>query len=144
MSPFLSRISDRRLLQLLAVVTFCYWLAHTLLLHMPIPQSLQEPSPGLPNDKTVHVILYAGFATALFLTFEQRARVRPTSKPRTRIARAGLLLAFCLAHGYLEEFTQPLSGRTYDPSDFAADCIGTSVALGVCLLVARFVSARAM
>lgn len=137
MLNFVSKPSDRRLLQLLAAATLCYWLVLTVLMHMPIPKRLHEPESGLPKDKTVHFILYAGFATALFLTFEQRARVRPNAAPRTRLGRVAVLFVICAVHGYLEEFTQPLSGRTYDLSDFASDCFGASTALAACLLVSR-------
>ena len=143
MSSFASKISDQRLLQLLAAATLLYWLALTIVMHIPLPPPLREPEPGLPTDKTVHFVLYAGLATALFLTFEQRTRVRPTTRPGTQLVRAAAVFAFCAVHGYLEELTQPLSGRTYDLADFAADCIGASSAVAVCLLAFRFLPARA-
>lgn len=132
-----------RLLLLLATATFFYWVALTILMHMPLPPALHDPKPTLPTDKTVHLVLYAGLATALLLTLEQRARVRPTTRPATRFGRATAIFAFCAVHGYLEELTQPLTGRTYDLADFAADCIGASIALAACLLIFRYLPARA-
>jgi VanZ family protein len=143
MSSVAENISDRRLLRLLAAATLLYWIALTIVMHMPLPPSLREPEPGLPTDKTVHFVLYAGFATILFLVLEQRARFRPATRPESRAARAAAVFSFCAVHGYLEELTQPLSGRTYDLVDFAADCVGASIALTVCLLALRLLPARA-
>lgn len=143
MAPSASWISERRLLQLLAAAALFYWLALTIVMHMPLPPPLQEPEPGLPTDKTVHFVLYAGFATILFRLLEQRAQVRPATRPATRFGRAAVVFAFCAVHGYLEELTQPLSGRTYDLADFAADLIGISIALAVCLFALPFQPARA-
>lgn len=142
MSYFADKVSPRRLLQLLAGATFCYWLALTVLMHMPIPRRLQEPDVVLPKDKTVHFVLYAGLATALFVTLEQRARVRPASAPRTRLGRAGVLFVVCAVHGYVEELTQPLSNRTYDLADIFADCIGAGGAIAFCLVLSRMLQSR--
>lgn len=130
-----------RLLRLLAAGTFFYWLVMTILMHIPLPPPRVHPQPVLPTDKTAHLVLYAGLATALFVTLEQRARLRPATRPRTRLARATMLLGVCTLHGYVEEFTQPLSGRTYDLADLAADCVGAAIALAACLLIFRFLPA---
>jgi len=137
MLPFAPNITSRRLLHVLAAATFCYWIVLTILMHMPLTQRLKQPSTGLPKDKTVHFVLYGGLATALLLTLEQRARVRPASAPRSHLGRYALVFVVCTVHGYLEELTQPLTGRTYDLSDFAADCLGASVALVGCFVVGR-------
>lgn len=132
----------RRMLRMLAAATLCYWIVMTILMHMPLTPRLKKPGPGLPADKTVHFVLYGGLATALILTAEQRARVRPATFPKSRLVRYGLVFVFCTVHGYLEELTQPLTGRTYDLSDFVADCLGASVALVGCFVVGRIIAWR--
>jgi len=132
--------SPRRLLRMLSAAAVLYWLALTIVMHIPLSPRPPEPDDGIPKDKTVHFVLYGGLAVALISVFEQRFRVDPTSRPRTKAGRCGAVTAFCAVHGIIEELTQPLTGRTFDQADFVADCLGASVALASFYVVGRVIA----
>ena len=116
-------------LRMLSAVAVLYWLVLTVLMHMPLEPRPPQPDDGIPKDKTVHFTLYAGLAVCFVCVLEQRARVDPAAWPRNQLSRYLAVLSFCTVHGFIEELTQPLTGRTYDLADFLADCWGAILGL---------------
>jgi len=108
----------------------CYWLLMLLAFHIPISEEVAEEADlPLNSDKTIHVVLYAGFGLLLSGTLETYGRRRARTMPTA--AQAALLLAVVSVYGYLDEFTQPWTGRRYDLADFAADVVGAVVGIAI-------------
>lgn len=129
MTPVAAMSDQHRRLRLLAATAVLYWLGLTAIMHMPLAPMPPQPDDGIPKDKTVHLVLYGGLAICLISVLEQRSRVDSTAQPRRPLGRYLAVMSFCTINGFLEELTQPLTGRTYDLADFLADCLGASLGL---------------
>lgn len=73
------------------------------------------PTP-VPNDKLVHFVAYAGLTFLAFMAF-----VRGRSRPKLRL---WVLLTAMAVLGWIDEVTQPWTGRGYDTFDVLADTYG--------------------
>jgi len=111
--------------------TVVYWCGLAALLHLP-PSSAPKQPDWFPHlDKVVHGVLYAGLTflicatTAAFRSLRYRG-ASPTSRfPAWRI------VGFVAAYALIDELTQPLTRRTTDPLDFAADVAGAVIVVAV-------------
>ncbi len=80
--------------------------------------------PPIPHlDKLIHAVMFGGLFSALCFDYY---------RSRHRLA-TGIMLCFAAASvcaGCLDEIAQTLleNGRSGDPADFAADCVGIAVA----------------
>lgn len=81
------------------------------------PKVVQPPSGGLPLDKVIHVLMYAGLA----LLLAEYARVRAGA---TRAVAAAVGVVGGVLLGVVDELTQPWFDRVYDNWDLAADGLG--------------------
>jgi VanZ family protein len=100
-----------------------YWIALLAAFHWP----MTVPEHGLFNwtDKLVHASLYGGLAALLLMCVQRRVQRRGTVANRAAVLLGAL--AAVAAQGILDEITQPLTGRTFDLLDWAADCSGAVV-----------------
>jgi VanZ family protein len=119
-----------RSLWLWGALTAGYWLLMVVAFHMPIPRKAGERVVLPPNsDKTIHLVIYCGFGFLLSGTLELYCRRsgRRLSMP----AQAALLAAASTLYGFVDERTQPWTGRNYDLGDFAADAVGAAVGIAI-------------
>lgn len=119
-----------RYLKLWTLLTLGHWLLMLAAFHVPISKKVEE-GVGLPprSDKTIHLVLYAAFGAVLSGTLDAWCRRRNVAMPV--IAQGAVLLALISAYGYLDEFTQPWTGRIYDLGDFKADVLGAAAGIVV-------------
>ena len=101
-----------------------------LAFHMPISQRVEE-EVGLPpnSDKKIHVVLYCGFGMLLSGTLDAYGRRRGREMPL--VAQAALLLLVATVYGYLDELTQPWTGRHYELRDIIADILGAAAGIAL-------------
>lgn len=100
-----------------------YWLALFIATHLP-PRHV----PPVPvNDKIEHFVGFAILAIVLSLAMSR------ASTPRT----LAIILAICLIYGAIDEWTQPLIGRTCELNDWLADAGGAIVGSLIGLTIAR-------
>jgi VanZ family protein len=101
--------------------------------------SIAQP-PALPagvSDKSVHAILYAGFALVLLRALAAGVWERVST------AAAGGAVALAAFYGATDELHQLfVPGRTCDVHDWLADLTGAAIAAGCVLLVVRARAAR--
>ena len=113
----------------LTSVTAIYWVALAVMIHMP-PESLDVP-PSLMHrlhaDKLFHFGSYGLLAVLLAGIMELHAELRGAMSKWSRTA--GTVFVAVAAYGGLDELTQPLTNRTCDPWDFAADVVGAALGL---------------
>ena len=113
------------------MVTILYWLFILLMTHLPKPPHI---GPQL-NDKQQHFIGYGILASLMYLSLW-------ATRPRLRWDWL-YAMAIVLAYGALDEWTQPLTGRTCDIYDWLADFAGVAAAVAVlaalryCLIACR-------
>ncbi|HWA97147.1 MAG TPA: VanZ family protein [Pirellulales bacterium] len=110
-----------------------YWLAMLVAFHWPLEQFPLQSFRW--SDKLVHVGLYGGFALLLSVYLDQRARQLGNGK-YSRSMVAGLAFTIAVAQGILDEITQPLTHRTFDLWDWAADSLGAVLAIGLWAMLA--------
>jgi VanZ family protein len=105
-----------------------------LAFHLPISQQVEDKF-GLPpnSDKKIHVVLYAGFGLLLSGTLDAYGRLRGRAMPL--VAQAAVVLIIASVYGYLDELTQPWTGRRYDIRDLIADVIGAAAGIALYLLL---------
>lgn len=107
-----------------AVCLMCAFIAT----HMPPPP---RPAPMIINDKILHFVGFGvlGLLTAWRLGEGQR-----------RITLSLLLgwYLFLVLYGIFDEGTQELVGRSFEWSDWLADCVGGLVGMLVCLACMRY------
>jgi VanZ family protein len=105
-----------------------------LAFHIPISEETEE-EVGLPpnSDKTIHVVIYSGFGLLMCGLLEARAANR--GRPMSSASHAVCVLLMATAYGYVDEVTQPFTGRNYDLRDFYADIIGTAFGIAAYYLL---------
>lgn len=110
-----------------AVVLVLYWCLLVYLVHTPM-RGIHLPTHS-QSDKVVHFLLYGGLAFWLALAADAICGVPPRHAARWR--RGMLILLAVAVQGFADEWTQPLTGRTYDLIDWASDLLGAAVCLGL-------------
>lgn len=113
--------------------------AYTLLLvcatHYPRPQEILGAGPGVPSDKTMHVVAYfllAGLAAATF-----------AARGSWTVSRVAGLAAGLVVFAAVDEATQPFFSRFADRLDWVADCAGVALGIGAVAVVVMAVTRRA-
>lgn len=92
-----------------------FWLALTVSLYGFLKDVSGIPSAWMPNDKVMHVLVFAVLTFALVLGY----RLKPWA-----------IFAWLASYGALVEVLQhSLTNRMGDPWDFLADCIGIGLVL---------------
>ena len=96
------------------------------------------PAPRLPvvavQDKTIHFIAFFGVGVALFWAMR-------LAKPARRELGA-TVLGILLVYAAIDEWTQPLAGRSCELADWYADAAGAAAAVVVCSAVVWIRGAR--
>ncbi len=97
--------------------------------------------PAFPSgfsDKDAHALLYAGLAG---LVIRALCGARWS---RVSVGAGAMAIGLAAAYGATDEFHQWfVPGRTADPADWVADVVGAAIGVGLVLLAARLVTARA-
>ncbi len=101
-----------------------YWLVLLTLTHLP-PRFIGHPPV---TDKTLHVLAYTTLAGLLYVALW-------ATWPRRPIVR-WVLGCICVL-GALDEWTQPMFGRSCELLDWVADVSGAIVAVGMLMLIRR-------
>lgn len=96
---------------------FIFWLTH-----IPVPALARQS--GM-SDKTMHVMAY------FVLTFLVWFAVSPYEKVRWNRAKHGFVVLAVIVYAALDELLQSRVGRSAEIYDFAANCLGVVLALGV-------------
>ncbi|MBA4020001.1 MAG: hypothetical protein C0483_22780 [Pirellula sp.] len=120
-----------------AMATGIYWLFLLFFMH--------SPSDFLPGDILLtgdtdlwlHGFAYFGFALLLCRTAEAWSMERSSGRNPPLSVYAAVFLG-CVAYGYLDEQTQPLTGRTRETADWEADVLGALAGVLVCLVLQIF------
>lgn len=114
------------------IIAGMYWLVLLMAMHLPgeaIPEGFR---PG-ESDGVVHTLAYMVFGFLLCGTFDALHRRRyPTAN--TPVLIYVFIFLACITYGYIDEETQPLTGRTADAADWEADVLGALI--GCCLHLA--------
>jgi VanZ family protein len=112
--------------------------AYTVLLvcatHYPRPQEILGTGPGVPSDKTMHVVAYfllAGLAAATLAT-----------RGRWTVARVAGLAVGLVLFAAVDEATQPFFSRFADWLDWVGDCAGIALGIGAVAVVVVAVARR--
>jgi len=92
-----------------------YWACLFVVMHRPLPGAAKLPIPGV--DKVAHFVLYA----VLVLLGGWHAR---RVGRRLTVSRLLAWSAMYAAYGAVDEWLQPLVGRTASVGDWAADAAG--------------------
>lgn len=108
-----------------------YWCVLFVLTHTPIAGGVPAPIPHA--DKTYHIIL---FFLLTWLGGRHLLRLRPRAPVRTLLVWA--LVYVCYAA--IDEWTQPLFGRTASPLDWLSDATGILTATAVLITRRRRLS----
>jgi len=110
-------------------LTIVYWSLIVTLTHMPHPPRVGPPM----SDKLQHFIGYGILTSLVYLSMWS---IRPDFR-RTWFWAPTIVLFY----GALDEWTQPLTGRTCDIHDWLADFAGAAVAVIVLLALWRWLIA---
>lgn len=124
---------DRRLRSRPALACLVvYWILLFLATHWPDPGHEGAPVPHL--DKALHFASYAGLAALVALVAAQHSRAPAAAGARLSWKWCSIVLAIVSTYGWLDETTQPLTGRDFEWLDWMADTLGTATGT---LMVAR-------
>ena len=120
-----------------AMATGIYWLF--LLFGMHSPSALLPGDFLLTGDLDhwLHGIAFFGFAVLLCRTTESWSMERTPGRNPPLWIYAAVFLG-CVAYGYLDEETQPLTGRTREAADWEADILGALTGVCTCLVLQIF------
>lgn len=111
------------------LVAGIYWLLLLMAMHFPGSAIPEELRPSRGNDGAFHCGAYAVFALLICRAFDALHRRRyPTVNPPVLVYL--FIFLACITYGYVDEETQPFTGRTSDSADWEADVLGSL--LGVC------------
>ncbi len=105
----------------LRVLWLAYWVGMAAAMHAPVPGRMHLPVAG--GDKILHCLMY-------FLLTMLGARVLMLRGGLTN-RRLAMWGAVYLAYAALDEFTQPLTGRTASVNDWLADATGIVLASSI-------------
>jgi len=117
-----------------------YWLMLVMAMHFPGHAIPPELRPAAGSDGLFHCAAYTIFAFLICRAFDALHRRKyPTVNPPALIYFFIFLL--CITYGYVDEETQPWTGRTSDSGDWEANVLGSL--FGVCahLFVSVFFTA---
>lgn len=120
-----------------AMATGIYWLFLLFVMH--------SPSAFLPGDFVLtgdtdhwlHGLAYYGFAFLLCRTAENWCTARSSGRNPPLWIYAAVFLG-CVVYGYIDEQTQPLTGRTREAADWEADILGALAGVCTCLILQIF------
>lgn len=119
------------------LVTFGYWLMMLFLMHAPGGTIPVHSLTDTFSDRWLHGMAFFVLSFMVTKTAEQwTVRGRPGANPPAWIY--AVILVGCLIYGYVDEATQPLTGRTYDTADWEADAIGSVAGICAALFVQIF------
>jgi VanZ family protein len=104
----------RRMKHIFTYVLVLWWAFLLLMTHLPKPPPL---GPEM-NDRTAHLVAYSTLALLVYLNLRARGRAPALA--------AMLTIAAVIVSGALDEWTQPLTGRTCDLLDWCADVAGAA------------------
>ncbi len=112
---------------LLAAVSILYVIGMAAATHVPL-DGVTLPIWPIPIDKVFHFTAYAGLA---FLLATLAAAIWTGTGGRWwgHLLRYAAVLPLVALYGVLDEVTQPIVGRTADPTDYAADLAGAATGL---------------
>jgi VanZ family protein len=122
------------------VLAGIYWLMLLMAMHFPGHSIPPELRPEEGSDGVFHCLAYLLFSFLICRAFDGMHRRRyPNVNPPVLIYL--FIFLACITYGYVDEETQPWTGRTADPADWEADVLGSL--LGVCahLFVSVFFTA---
>ncbi len=98
-----------------------------LAMHWPVPPL--PPQVQHVWDKVPHFFIYAMFASLLVWRIVAQRRARGVSNS-VGLARAFLMAFVCVAaYGWVDELTQPWTGRQCDVYDWFADILGAGTVI---------------
>jgi VanZ family protein len=104
----------RRMKHIFTYALVLWWAFLLLMTHLPKPPPL---GPEM-NDKTAHLVAYAILGVLVYVNLRARGRAP---------ALGGLLaISLVIVGGALDEWTQPISGRSCDLMDWCADVAGAA------------------
>jgi len=112
------------------VVAGAYWVMMVLAMHLPGHSIPPELRPDGGTDGVLHCLAYTGFSFLVCRAFDALHRRRYPALNPPMLVYFFIFLA-CITYGYIDEETQPLTGRTADLADWEADVLGSL--FGVCL-----------
>lgn len=117
---------------LLGFVALAAWLVLLVSTHLPVQEvrALVGELQKSGNDKPLHLASY--FVAALLTAAALAASIRWTFRVAVTLAASLLLLAA------VDEWTQPLVGRTCDLFDWLADAIGIGLAVVLVSVIVRW------
>jgi hypothetical protein len=119
------------------LVTFGYWLLMLFLMHAPGGTVPVESLTDAFSDRWLHGMAFFVLAFMVTKTAELwTVRGLPGANPPAWIY--AVILVGCLIYGYVDEATQPLTGRTYDTADWEADAIGSVTGICAALFIQIF------
>lgn len=115
-------------------ITAAYAVLLVCATHYPRPQEILGSGPGVPSDKTMHVVAYfllAGLAAATL-----------GARGSWTVSRVAGLTAGLVVFAAVDEVTQPFFSRFADRLDWAADCAGIALGVGAVAVVVAVLSRR--
>ncbi len=127
----------RRVRYPLAAVAVALFIVGEILLHLP-PKML----PRIGVDKLLHVICYGGFTGLTLLLLSVFAGWTYLWRSTSGLAMVAAALVALAVLGYVDELTQPLTGRRFQWSDLAADIVGIVLCAALFALLARWGTSR--
>lgn len=122
------------------VLAGIYWFLLLMAMHFPGSAIPPELRPEEGSDGAFHCVAYLVFAFLICRAFDALHRRKyPAVNPPVLIYL--FIFLVCITYGYVDEETQPWTGRTADSADWEADVLGSL--LGVCthLFVSVFFTA---
>lgn len=122
------------------VLAGIYWLLLVMAMHFPGHAIPPELRPEEGSDGLFHCLAYLMFSFLICRAFDAfHRRKYPTVNPPALIYL--FIFLACITYGYVDEETQPWTGRTSDSADWESDVLGSL--LGVCahLFVSVFFTA---
>ena len=124
-------VDTARCRRVLWPVLTVYWVVMVAAIHWPNPEKTHLNLDRY--DKAVHAMLYGTLALLLAAVVEMSPRFQNSRTAVAMLRRCMWVVLAIAVHGYLDELTQPLTNRSYDLWDLAADITGASVAVGLWL-----------
>lgn len=110
-----------------------YWFALALSTHWPNLRAIHVPG----KDKTLHVIAFSILASLLMNVLVRR----PGS--RRGLPTVLAMLTMVGVYGAIDEWTQPLTGRSCELTDWLADIAAAALVGTICLVRANLRPVRA-